>query len=412
MHGWETRMLLKHCLERAFRRPSCRGGSASAGGRSTPGSRPGAGPGSGGRGDAVLAAPRRPHKLDPYKGIIDERLGEYPRLTAQRLFDEVRAAGYEGGYSRVRDYVHEVRPREPAEPAVRFETPPGRQGQVDFGTFTLPWGRRHVLVVVLGHSRLLWLRFYPRQTMDVLIDGLESAFERFGGVPRELLFDQMRAVVLSDDRSAGGELVLNAEFLRFSAHWGFVARSCRAYRAQTKGKVERPIRYLRESFFYGRESSTTPISTSRRRAGSRARPTSACTAPRESGRWTASSATNAPPCVPWRNSPTAASAPPRLPRRRGRVRRSPWTWRSGRCGSTPRRPGDAGRGQPARPGAGDARRPEDARRPGGGGRHPGPRRRRRRDRHRGHRGAARRRRSRCATTAAWTPPCARRGCRR
>ena len=72
-------------------------------------------------------------------------------------------------------------------------------------------------------------------------------------MPAELLFDQMRAVVLSDDRTGGGELVLNAEFLRFSAHWGFVARSCRAYRAQTKGKVERPIRYLRESFFYGRE---------------------------------------------------------------------------------------------------------------------------------------------------------------
>ena len=179
--------------------------------------------------------------------------GRRARLSAQRLFDEVRAAGYAGGYSRVRDYVHEVRPRDPAEPAVRFETPPGRQGQVDFGTFKLPWGRRHALLVVLGHSRLLWLRFYPRQTMAVLFDGLESAFARFGGVPAELLFDQMRAVVLSDDRTGGGGLAMNAEFLRFSAHWGFVARSCRAYRAQTKGKVERPIRHLRESFFYGRE---------------------------------------------------------------------------------------------------------------------------------------------------------------
>ena len=62
----------------------------------------------------------------------------------------------------------------------------------------------------------------------------------------------MRAVVLSDDRAGGGALVLNAEFLRFAAHWGFLPRSCRPYRAQTKGKVERPIRYLRESFFYGR----------------------------------------------------------------------------------------------------------------------------------------------------------------
>ena len=79
---------------------------------------------------------------------------------------------------------------------MRFETPAGRQGQVDFATFTLPWGRRHALVVVLSHSRLLWLRFYRRQTMAVLTEGLERAFARFGGVPKELLFDQMRAVVL------------------------------------------------------------------------------------------------------------------------------------------------------------------------------------------------------------------------
>ena len=200
-------------------------------------------------------SPRPPmaHKLDPYKAIIDTRLEEFPKLSAKRLFDEVRAAGYPGGYDRVRQYVRTVRPREPVEPAVRFETPAGRQGQVDFGTFRLPWGRRHALVVVLGYSRLLWLRFYHRQTMPVLMEGLESAFEAFGGVPDEMLFDQMRAVVLSDDRAAGGGLVLNEEFLRFARHWGFLPRSCRPYRARTKGKVERPIRYIRESFFYGRE---------------------------------------------------------------------------------------------------------------------------------------------------------------
>ena len=96
-----------------------------------------------------------------------------------------------------------VRPREPEEAVVRFETPAGRQGQVDFATFTLPWGRRHALVTVMSHSRLLWLRFYQRQTMEVLIEGLESAFGWFGGVPQELLFDQMRSVVLSDGRAGG-----------------------------------------------------------------------------------------------------------------------------------------------------------------------------------------------------------------
>ena len=192
-------------------------------------------------------------KLDPYKEIIEARLEAYPKLTAQRLYEEVRAAGYAGSYGGVRDYVRQVRPRERAEPVVRFETPPGRQGQVDFGCFRLPWGQRHALLVVLGYSRLLWLQFFQRQTMEVLCGGLESAFQRFGGVPEELLFDQMRSVVVSDDRLAGGELTLNVEFLRFAAHWGFRPRSCRPYRARTKGKVERPIRYVRESFFYARQ---------------------------------------------------------------------------------------------------------------------------------------------------------------
>ena len=75
--------------------------------------------------------------------------------------------------------------------------------------------------------------------MAVLTEGLERAFARFGGVPKALLFDQMRAVVLSDGRVGGGELVLNAECLRVAAHWGFHPRACRPYRAQTKGKVER-----------------------------------------------------------------------------------------------------------------------------------------------------------------------------
>jgi transposase len=191
-------------------------------------------------------------RLDPYKPIIQARLEAFPLLTAQRLFEELRSAGYPGGYSQLKEYVRQMRPHAPADPVVRFETPPGYQGQVDFGTFQLPWGRRYALLVVLGYSRLLWLSFYPRQTLTTLIRGLESAFEFFGGVPQELLFDQMRSVVLADERLGGCGLIMNAEFVRFSAHWGFRARACRPYRARTKGKVERPIRYVRQSFFYGR----------------------------------------------------------------------------------------------------------------------------------------------------------------
>lgn len=205
-------------------------------------------------GQAARYRPRPPvaTRLDPYKGIIQARLEAFPLLSAQRLFEEVRAAGYPGGYTQLKEHVRQVRPAAPPDPVVRFETPPGYQGQVDFGTFQLPWGRRYALLVVLGYSRLLWMRFYARQTLMTLIRGLESAFEFFGGVPQELLFDQMRSVVLSDERLGGSGLIMNAEFVRFAAHWGFRARACRPYRARTKGKVERPIRYVRESFFYGR----------------------------------------------------------------------------------------------------------------------------------------------------------------
>jgi len=197
--------------------------------------------------------PRRPSKLDPFKGVIRTRLADYPELSAVRLFDEVKAAGYPGGYDQVKRYVREVRPREPVEPVVRFETPPAHQAQVDFAEFRLPWGRRHALMVVLGYSRRMWLRFYERQTMMVVIRGIEESFPYLGGVPAELLFDQMKAVVVSDGRGSGGGLVENPEFRGFSDHWGFRIRVCRPYRAQTKGKVERPVRYVRGNFFYGRD---------------------------------------------------------------------------------------------------------------------------------------------------------------
>ena len=204
--------------------------------------------------EAVRYTPRPAvkRKIDDYRGIIHSRLEEFPKLSAVRIYDEIRSAGYAGGYSQVKEYVRAVRPRPRVEPVVRFETPAGHQAQVDFAHFRLPWGRRWALLVVLGYSRLLWLRFFERQDMRVLFEGLEAAFAFFGGVPREILFDQMRAVVVADHRFEGGRLIENAEFSRFAHHWQFRPRACRPYRAQTKGKVERPIRYLRESFFYGR----------------------------------------------------------------------------------------------------------------------------------------------------------------
>ncbi len=204
--------------------------------------------------ESVQYGPRPPvaTKLDAYKGIIEARLAAYPELSAVRLLAEIRAAGYAGGYSQLKALVRQVRPAPTPAPVVRFETPAGKQAQVDFARFTFPFGVRYALLVVLGYSRLLWCRFYPRQDMRTLVSGLEDAFRCFGGVPQELLFDQMKAVITRDLRLEGGALLHNLEFLRFAAHWGFTPRACRPYRAQTKGKVERPVRYVRGNFVYGR----------------------------------------------------------------------------------------------------------------------------------------------------------------
>ena len=199
------------------------------------------------------ARPAVARKLDPYKAIIRARLEAYPKLWSVRLFDEIRAAGYDGGYTQLKEYVRQIRPRPPEEPVIRFETAPARQAQVDFADFTFGWGKRYALMVVLGYSRLLWVRYFTRKDMRALVEGLEEAFASFGGVPQELLFDQMKSVITRDGRMNGEKLVENAEFLRFAAHWGFKVRACRPYRAKTKGKVERPISYVRTSFIYGRE---------------------------------------------------------------------------------------------------------------------------------------------------------------
>ncbi len=197
--------------------------------------------------------PPVPRKLDPYQAIILSRLDAYPKLSSVRLLEEIQAAGYDGGYPQLKEYVREVRPRPPEEPLIRFETAPGRQVQVDFADFKFDWGKRYALVVVLGYARLLWVRFFTRKDMRALLAGLEEAFGFFGGTPKEVLFDQMKSVITKDGRMNGEKLVTNAEFLRFAAHDDFKVRACRPYRAQTKGKVERPIHYLRDYFVYGRE---------------------------------------------------------------------------------------------------------------------------------------------------------------
>ncbi len=206
-------------------------------------------------GDALPPRTRargRVTKLAAVTPLITARLATYPLLSAVRLFAECRAAGYTGGYAQLTALVRQLRPSREAEPVVRFETAPGEQAQFDFAKVRVPWGVRHALIMVLGYSRQLYVEFVPRQTALHVMHGMERAFAAFGGVPQHVLFDQMKSVIVDDHRPDGGRLLENPEFLRFAAHWQFRIRACRPYRAQTKGKVERPIGYVRTNFLYGR----------------------------------------------------------------------------------------------------------------------------------------------------------------
>jgi len=203
--------------------------------------------------------PRAPRgsALDAYADYIRGKLKAYPDLSAARLFREVREMGYMGGLTTVKDFVRSVRPSFPRVFELRFETAPGKQAQMDFAYFQTtfadePETARVVWLfsMVLGHSRTLFARFVFRQTLDAVIRCHMAAFEGFDGVPGEVLYDRMKTAVIGEDED--GQVIFNKTLLDLAGHYGFVPKACRPYRAKTKGKVERPYRYIRQDFFLGR----------------------------------------------------------------------------------------------------------------------------------------------------------------
>ena len=199
----------------------------------------------------------RPRATDAFAPYLRDRLAAYPGLTAIRLWRELRERGFTGGYTGVKRAVQALRPN-PVQPfEVRFETPPGLQGQVDFARFEVtftdePQSRRIVWLfsLVLGCSRLIWARFVVHQDLGAVLRCHVAAFEALGGAPREILYDRMRTAVLGEE--ADGLVIYNRSLLDLARHFGFQPRACRPYRPKTKGKVERPFRYIREDFFLAR----------------------------------------------------------------------------------------------------------------------------------------------------------------
>jgi transposase len=210
--------------------------------------------------DAPRYGPRspRPSVLDDYRDYLRQRLTAYPELTAVRLHREIRELGFKGHYSTVKRFLAKIRPNRELGFEHRFETPPGQQAQVDFAHFQVrftsePSRLRTVWLfsMVLGHSRYLFCRFVLRQDLPAVVRCHVAAFDALGGVPRQILYDRMKTAVLgvSDD----GHIIYNRQLLDLARHFGFTPRACAAYRAKTKGKVERPFSYIRQDFFLGRQ---------------------------------------------------------------------------------------------------------------------------------------------------------------
>lgn len=193
--------------------------------------------------------------IDPYLGFIHEQLKQYPTLTAKRLYDMVCERGYQGGPDHFRHLISLHRPKRRAEAYLRLKTLPGEQSQTDwglFGTMMVGNAKRQLsaFVMVLSYSRKIFLRFYLNQRMSNFLNGHERAFSAFGGVPKVVLYDNLKSAVLARQ---GDAIHFHPTLLAIAAHYRFEPRPVAVARGNEKGRVERAIRYIRSNFFSGRQ---------------------------------------------------------------------------------------------------------------------------------------------------------------
>ena len=198
---------------------------------------------------------------DPYMPCILATLEKWPNICASRLFHMACERGYPGKESRFREVVAMVRPRPTPEAFLRLSMLPGEQGQVDwgcFGSIKVGGATRRLLafVIVLAWSRKIFLRFFHDARMPAFLSGHVEAFRAFGGVPRELLYDNLKSAVLERVDDA---IRFHPTMLDLAKHYRFGPRAAAPRRGNEKGRVERAIRYVRNSFFMGR--TVTDIAT-------------------------------------------------------------------------------------------------------------------------------------------------------
>lgn len=202
----------------------------------------------------VHTSPLRASRIDPYRPFILATLEKFPTLTAARLHAMVAERGYAGAPSHLRFLIAGMRPRPSAEAYLRLRTLPAEQAQVDwahFGHLQIGRARRPLMafVMVLSHSRMVFLRFFLDARTDSFLRGHALAFAAFGGVPRVLLYDNLKSAVLE---RVGDAIRFNPTLLTLAGHYRFEPRPVGVARGNEKGRVERAIRYIRDSFFAGR----------------------------------------------------------------------------------------------------------------------------------------------------------------
>jgi len=198
----------------------------------------------------------KPSKLDPYKEQIVFWLEEAP-YSALRIWEKVKEQGFDGSYSVVKHFVRGKKEQLNEQATVRFETIPGQQGQVDWAFFedfrvkeNGEEKKLYCFLMILGYSRMRYIEFVTDMSTDTLIRCHVNAFRYFGGYPEEILYDNMKQVVIKRLMKQE-ESTLNRQFEDFAGFYGFKPILCRPYRGQTKGKIERTVRYVRDNFMVG-----------------------------------------------------------------------------------------------------------------------------------------------------------------
>jgi transposase len=196
--------------------------------------------------------------LDPFKPYLVRRVTELPELTALRLYEEIKVRGYTRGVAQVRRYIAQVRSPRSRKAYLRIEVEPGEQAQVDwglFGQFRVGATQRPLSAfsMVLSWSRALYIDFSLDMRMETFLAMHRRALDYFGGVPKRILYDNLKSVVL---HHVGSTVQFNPRFLHFAGHYLFEPVAAPVRYPEAKGRVEASIKYLRSSFFYGRSFSS------------------------------------------------------------------------------------------------------------------------------------------------------------